>query len=101
MGGGAYTLEALPLGAASWCNGQDVIDALNQLFNQDPANKPYQDAKTASLDYFKNAGNTGVWSDLWAAYGKAFDAAGTVLPSGWSSYLDALGNLSQGTGNSG
>lgn len=101
MGGGALTLEALPVGAPSWCSGQDVIDKLNQLFNQDPTNKSYQDAKTASLDYFKNASNTGVWSDLWAAYGKAFDAAGLALPSGWSSYLDVLGNLGQGTANSG
>jgi hypothetical protein len=101
MGGGAFTLEALPFGAPTWCSGEDVIDALNKLFNQDPTNQQYQDAKTASLDYFKNAVNTGVWGDLWAAYGKAFEAAGIVLPAGWSSYLDALGNLSQGTGNSG
>jgi hypothetical protein len=101
MGGGGFTLEALPLGAPTWCSGEDVIQALNDLFNQNPANQQYQDAKNASLDYFKNATNTGVWSDLWAAYGKAFEAAGITLPSGWSSYLDALGNLSQGTGNSG
>lgn len=100
MGGGAF-VGPLPVGATAWCNGDDVIKALNDLFNQDPANTPYKDAKAASLDYFKNAGTTGVWSDLWSAYGKAFDAAGIVLPSGWSSYLDALGNLSQGKGNSG
>jgi hypothetical protein len=101
MGGGALTLEALPFGAPSWCSGEDVIAKLNELFNQDPTNKSYKDAKAASLDYFKNASNTGVWSDLWAAYGKAFDAAGLALPSGWSSYLDVLGNLGQGTANSG
>ena len=101
MGGGALTLEALPVGAASWCSGKDVIDLLNQLFNQDPTNKTYQDAKKASLDYFKNAINTGVWGDLWTAYGRAFDAAGLQLPTGWSSYLDVLGNLGQGTANSG
>lgn len=101
MGGGALTLEAVPVGAASWCSGQDVIDKLNQLFNQDPTNPSYKAAKAASLDYFKNAGNTGVWSDLFAAYARAFDAAGLALPAGWSSYLDVLGNLGQGTANSG
>jgi hypothetical protein len=101
MGGGGFTLAALPSGAPAWCSGDDVIQKLNDLFNQDPTNRSYQDAKKNSLDYFKNASNTGVWSDLWAAYGKAFDAAGIGLPSGWSDYLDALGNLGQGTANSG
>ena len=101
MGGGGFTLGALPSGAPAWCSGDDVIQKLNDLFNQDPTNQQYQDAKKNSLDFFKTAMNTGVWSDLWAAYGKAFDAAGIVLPSGWSDYLDALGNLSQGNANSG
>jgi hypothetical protein len=101
MGGGGFTLEALPFGAPSWCSGDDVIKALNDLFHQNPANPQYQAAKTASLALFQTAANTGIWGDLWLAYSKAFDAAGIQLCGGWSSYLDALGNLSGSSGNSG
>jgi hypothetical protein len=101
MGGGGFTLEALPPGAAAWCSGDDVIKSLNDLFHQDPANPQYQAAKTASLALFQTAANSGNWADLWVAYSKAFDAAGIQLCGGWSSYLDALGSLSRSSGNSG
>jgi hypothetical protein len=101
MGGGGFTLESLPFGASAWCNGDDVIKALNDLFHQKPTNQQYQAAKAASLAYFQTAATTGLWGDLWSAYSRAFDAAGMTLCGGWSSYLDALGNLGPTSGNSG
>jgi hypothetical protein len=95
MGGGGFTLEALPLGAAAWCSGDDVVKDLNDLFHQNPANPQYQAAKTASLALFQTAANTGKWEDLWIAYTQAYDAAGIQLCRGWSTYLQALGNLSR------
>ena len=98
MGGGGDPL-GLPLGAPSWCSGDDVIKALNDLF-KDPTSGEYQAAKTAALALFQTAANgTGTWQDLWAAYGSAFDAAGVQLCGGWSLYLTALGNLSGIAGN--
>jgi hypothetical protein len=95
MGGGGFTLEALPIGAAAWCSGDNVIKDLNDLFHQNPANPQYQAAKTASLDLFQTAANTGNWKDLLAAYSQAYDAVGIQLCAGWASYLQALGNLSR------
>jgi hypothetical protein len=91
MGGGAFTLEALPLGAAAWCSGNKVVQDLNDLFDQDPANQPY---KAASLALFQTAANTGEWQDLLGAYSRAYDVAGMTICAGWASYLQALGTLS-------
>ena len=101
MGGGGFVGGALPLGASSWCSGNDVVQALNDLFHQNPANQQYQDAKTASLALFQTAANTGNWGDLWIAYSQAYDAAGVTLCGGWSLYLNALGNLSPTSANGG
>jgi len=98
MGGGGIVL---PSGAAAWCSGDDVIKGLNDLFHQDPNNPQYQDAKAASLTYFERAAMSGWVGDLWMAYSKAFDAAGLPICGGWSSYLDALGNMSPSGNNSG
>lgn len=100
MGGGGF-VGALPAGAATWCSGDDVVKSLNDLFDQNPASNQYQDAKNASLDNFQTAANTGKWQDLWAAYSNAYAAAGVALCSGWSLYLQALGNLSPMSGNGG
>jgi hypothetical protein len=100
MGGGGDPL-GLPLGAPSWCSGDDVVQSLNDLFHQNPTNPQYQAAKTASLALFQKAANTGSSADLWTAYSNAYDAAGVPLCSGWSLYLTALGNLSPTPGNGG
>jgi hypothetical protein len=101
MGGGGFVGGALPLGASAWCSGDDVVNSLDGLFHQNPADKQYQEAKTASLALFQTAANTGNWLDLWGAYSKAYDAAGVQLCSGWSSYLEALGTLSPTSSNGG
>jgi hypothetical protein len=100
MGGGGFVDGALPLGAASWCSGNKVVQDLNDLFHQNPTNQQYQDAKTASLAAFQTAANTGNFQDLLFAYIKAYDAAGMTLCAGWASYLEALGTLSP-SGNGG
>jgi hypothetical protein len=99
MGGGAY-VGALPVGASAWCSGNKVVQDLNDLFDpQDPLSSPqYQAAKTASLAAFQTAGS---WTDLLAAYSKAYDAAGMTLCAGWASYLEALGTLSPTPGSNG
>jgi hypothetical protein len=33
MGGGAFTAELLPIGAAAWCTGKKVVQDLNDLFH--------------------------------------------------------------------
>jgi flagellar basal body rod protein FlgC len=101
MGGGGFVGGALPLGAASWCSGNKVVQDLNDLFDQNPTNPQYQDAKTASLALFQKAANTGSSADLWTAYSNAYDVAGMTLCAGWASYLTALGNLSPTPGNGG
>jgi hypothetical protein len=101
MGGGGIVTADRPPGAAVWCSGDDVIKTLNDLFHQDPINPQYQAAKSASLTYFQIAARSGMWGDLWTAYGRAFDAAGIPLCPGWSTYLDALGNMSPSGNNSG
>jgi hypothetical protein len=98
MGGGGDPL-GFPLGASAWCSGDDVVQSLDKLFHQNPANQQYQDAKNASLASFQTAANTGNWQDLWAAYSNAYDAAGLPLCSGWSLYLQALGNMGAMGGN--
>jgi hypothetical protein len=100
MGGGAY-VGALPLGASAWCSGQDVVDSLNVLFDQDPSNQQYIDAKNASLTPFQKAATSGDWLDLWNAYSAAFDAAGVQLCRGWYAYLGALGTLGPTASNGG
>jgi hypothetical protein len=100
MGGGGDPL-GLPLGASTWCSGDDVVQSLNDLFDQDPSSPQYQAAKTASLANFYTAANTGNWQDLWAAYSNAYAAAGVTLCSGWSLYLQALGTLSPTPTNGG
>jgi hypothetical protein len=100
MGGGAF-VGALPVGASTWCSGQDVVDSLNQLFHQNPKNKQYQDAKNASLADFQKAASSGDWRDLCIAYSNAYAAARIPLCSGWSLYLQALGDLAPTSSNSG
>jgi hypothetical protein len=100
MGGGGF-VGTLPLGAASWCSGDDVVQSLDDLFHQNPTNPQYQAAKTASLALFQKAATTGNSADLWTAYSNAYDAAGVTLCSGWSLYITALGNLSPTPDNGG
>src|SRR3954447_22421127 len=101
MGGGGLVGNALPVGASGWCSGQEVIDSLNGLFDQDPNSAHYQAAKNASLDDFQTAANSGRWQDLSAAYDNAYAAAGLTPCSGWSLYLKALGTLAPLAGSNG
>ena len=101
MGGGGFVGGALPIGASIWCSGDDVVDSLNDLFHQNPGNTQYQNAKNASLTDFQKAANTGDWRDLYIAYSNAYAAARIPLCSGWSLYLEALGNLSPSASNGG
>ena len=103
MGGGAFTGSALPVGAASWCSGNKVVQDLNDLFAPpDPLKSSlYQAAKTASLAYFQTAATTGNYTDLMFAYIKAYDAAGMTVCSGWANYLEALGTLGPTPNNGG
>src|ERR1700756_5521977 len=91
MGGGGDPL-GFP-GASTWCSGDDVVKSLNDLFDQNPNNQQYQDAKNASLSDFQTAANSGVWQDLFIAYSNAYAAARITLCSGWSLYLQALGTM--------
>jgi hypothetical protein len=100
MGGGGDPL-GFPLGAPTWCSGDDVVKSLNDLFDQNPSSPQYQAAKTASLANFQTAANTGNWTDLLGAYSNAYAAAGVPLCSGWSLYLQALGTLSPTGANGG
>jgi hypothetical protein len=101
MGGGGFVGNALPVGAAVWCSGDDVVQDLNDLFHQNPSNQQYIDARDASLAAFQTAASTGEWQDLLAAYTKAYDAAGMTLCRGWASYLEALGTLIPTSSNGG
>src|SRR5215510_282282 len=100
MGGGGFIGER-PLGASSWCSGDDVVGDLNHLFHQNPANQQYKDAKAASLALFQTAATTGQWEDLWTAYREAYVAAGMTPCPGWLTYLGALGTLSPTSANGG
>jgi hypothetical protein len=101
MGGGGFVGGALPSGAPTWCSGDDVCKGLNDVFNVDPTSQPYQDVKTASLTLFQKAARTGSSPDLFFAYGAAFDAVSHPICSGWSLYLNALGNLTPTPGSNG
>src|ERR1700719_4435556 len=100
MGGGGF-IGARLVGAPSWCKGDDVVKGLNDVFNVDPTSQPYQDVKTASLALFQKAALTGSPADLFYAYGAAFDAVSHPICSGWSLYLNALGNLTPTPGSNG
>jgi hypothetical protein len=101
MGGGGFVGGALPAGAEAWCTGDDVIGRLNDLFDQNPKNQQYKDAKAASLDLFQKAATSGDWNDLWTAYVEAYGATTIALCGGWQEYLEALGTLSSNSNNSG
>jgi hypothetical protein len=102
MGGSGF-IGALPSGASSWCQGDDVVQKLNDVFHSDPnptnPHSPYQLAKTASLALFQDAAASGRWQDLLAAYVEAFDAADPPFCAGWGAYLQALGSLSGDVGS--
>jgi len=100
MGGGAFTAELLPIGAAAWCTGNKVIQDLNDLFFH-PEKQEYKDARAASLTYFQTAATSGDWRDLLVAYTRAYDAAGMTICPGWSNYLEALGTLTPTPGTNG
>jgi hypothetical protein len=57
--------------------------------------------KTASLTLFQKAAGTGNSADLFFAYGAAFDAVSHPICSGWSLYLNVLGNLTPTPGSNG
>lgn len=101
MGGGGLMGGALPVGASGWCPGDDVIQGLNDVFDVDPTCQAYQDVKTASLPFFQTAARTGSPADLYYAYGMAFGAVSHPVCSGWSFYLNALGNLTPTPGSNG
>jgi hypothetical protein len=98
MGGSGF-VGALASSNPKWCTGDDVVKALNDVFDSDPTdpNGLYQAAKAASLDLFLAAWNSGHWQDLLAAYVAAFDPA--PICAGWAFYLKSLGTLSGNVGN--
>src|ERR1700731_1564107 len=100
MGGGAFTAELFPIGAAAWCSGNKVVQDLDDLFFH-PEKPEYAAARAASLTYFQTAATSGDWRDLLVAYIRAYDAAGMTVCSGWSNYLEALGLLGPTASNGG
>ena len=78
------------MGGGFVCDGQDIIDKLNETFG-DPTSQQYQDAKNNNIfDTVKNQPNN--YRALIAAYVEA----GVDVPVRWGAYLRKLGQSPQG-----
>jgi hypothetical protein len=78
------------MGGGLVCDGQDIIDKLNEVFG-DPTKPQYQDAKSNNIfDKVKNG------KDNYRALIAAYVEAGVDVPARWGAYLRKLGQSQQG-----
>jgi hypothetical protein len=78
------------MGGGLVCDGQDIIDKLNDVFG-DPTKQQYKDAKSNNtFDKVKNG------KDNYRALIAAYVEAGVDVPARWGAYLRKLGKSAQG-----
>ena len=78
------------MGGGLICDGQDIIDMLNNVFG-DPTKQEYQDARNNNIfDKVKDE------PDNYRALISAYVEAGVDVPSRWGAYLRKLGKSPQG-----
>ncbi|HET7124259.1 MAG TPA: hypothetical protein VFI51_09110 [Bradyrhizobium sp.] len=78
------------MGGGLVCDGQDIIDKLNDVFG-DPTKPQYNDAKSNNtFDKVKNG------KDNYRALISAYVEAGVDVPARWGAYLRKLGKSAQG-----
>jgi hypothetical protein len=82
MGGGGFT------GAMDACDGNDIIQQLNEVFGH-PHSEKYRYAQSHNT-----FGTVGTSKDNWQELVTAYTTAGVDVSGAWSGYLQALGGLS-------